>query len=129
MIHNWRPDIIIAHDGKSDPANRKNDLTIVELSCPFEWKKGFIDVHKRKTDKYQIPMNVVNNFNETKVKLICVEVGSRGLISKNTLKLRRLLNIGPKELRSFLISLGRTSLLESINIYKQRNTMPILLTA
>ena len=74
-------------------------------------------------------MNIVHNFNETKVKLIFVEVGSRGLISKNTLKLRRLLNIGPKELRSFLISLGRTSLLESINIYKQRNTMPIFLTA
>ena len=117
LLNNWRPDIIISH---TDGA-----LTIVELSCPFEWKNGFVDVHDRKTNKYAQPIAIVRNLYEVTTNCICVEVGSRGLISKNTLKLGSLLDIGPKELRKFYISLGRTSLLASINIYKQRNTMPL----
>ena len=112
-INNWRPDIIIRH--------HNNDLTIVELTISFESLTN--PSHAIKESKYAPTLAEIRRRNPTiAVKSFCVEVGSRGKIANTTVQLKHLLKHNKKDLRTFFVRLGRTSFLESIAIYKLRET-------
>ena len=112
-INNWRPDIIIHH--------HNNDLTIVELTISFD--SGTNASHEIKVNKYAPTLAEIRRHNPTvEVKSFCVEVGSRGKIANTTVQLKHLLKHNKKDLRKFFVRLGRTSFLESIAIYKLRDT-------
>ena len=114
---NVRPDIIIKHKDTGD-------MTLIELTCPFEWTEGINDAHKRKVAKYTPYVQAVRANEDNrhlKVSLLCIEVGSRGYVANTAIGLGPILNLDDKPLRQFLVQLGRTSFLQSLRILKNAN--------
>ncbi|MBS1972700.1 MAG: hypothetical protein JSU04_20505 [Bdellovibrionales bacterium] len=124
-LPNARPDIMITH--------QNGDLTIIELTCPFE-AKGPITSHDRKVAKYtknvesirkEWNTNPKSAYRGRTVTLHCVEVGSRGYVSNTATVLQRYVGMDGKQFRQFLVNLGRTSFLESLWILKHRDTRKV----
>jgi hypothetical protein len=116
LLANARPDIVIWH---SD-----DKMSLVELTCPFELfneKHSCEAASERKRRKYAPFIDAVEQTANVKIQLFCVEVGSRGYVASSMLTIKHLLGLPKKQLRHFLVQLGRTAFLQSLNILKLRD--------
>ena len=98
----------------------KRHMTIIELTVPFE--TNISKARQRKLDRYAA---LVADINKTKynVDLICLEVGSRGLINKdNKSQIRQIASlVGEKRTRSLWRDISRIALLSSYAIFNARH--------
>lgn len=115
----FRPDIFVSYteDGREH-------LVIIELTCPFEDKKGTENAHQRKLDKYSALMDglkVKNHYD--RLELHAIEVGSRGYIANTLNGIKKYLECGRGQMsvKNFFHKLGKISLLRSMHIYQNRD--------
>ena len=98
----------------------KRHVTIIELTVPFE--TNISKARQRKLDRYAA---LVADINKTKyiADLICLEVGSRGLINKdNKSQIRQIASlVGEKRTRSLWRDISRIALLSSYAIFNARH--------
>ena len=76
VVSKLRPDIVIVN-------NKTKSVHLVELTVPFE--HNISKAHERKTQKYADLVSDITQ-NGYKCTLTCVEVGSRGLVTPETMK-------------------------------------------
>eukprot|EP01083_Nonionella_stella_P082975 229243_1 len=98
----------------------------MELTVPFE--TNFNKAHKRKMDKYNALTNHLSSRDPiNKCNLICLEIGSRGIFSKdNSKRLKDIVSVtGPlpnrKQLRRLKRQLEKIIIKASHRIFQQRN--------
>ena len=112
IITNLKPDMVLLHnDGKS--------IQLVELTVPFETNTD--KAHDRKTSKYS---QLAQDLEEKgfKCHLICIEIGSRGLISNdNVQRLQSLFQANRTQLKTLREELSRLALLSSYTIWNARH--------
>ena len=113
VVTSNRPDIVLV-----DRDNK--EILLAELTCPFE--TNIDNANARKTDKYS-PLQSDIASNGYKCRLICFEVGSRGLITKNNKKrlseIIRFVKRGEK-MKGHYQNLSKLSVLASYAIYNAR---------
>ena len=106
---------------KPDPTivnETSKEIIIVELTIPFD--QNINSAHQRKSKRYEMLVNDIEN-NGYDVKYFPIEIGSRGLISRdNVLNLRTLFNIESEKSREFkniLKNLSKISIIASYCIF------------
>ena len=67
-----RPDLVIIEQNKKI-------VSLLEMTCSFEWEQTFANAHNRKLERYAALTNDIENRGYT-VNLFPFEIGSRGLI-------------------------------------------------
>ncbi|KAL0225470.1 hypothetical protein RCL1_003382 [Eukaryota sp. TZLM3-RCL] len=109
LSSNIRPDLVIIN-GKQ--------MLICELSCPME---EYNDVrHSEKTSKYQILLNELTTQGLTP-SVFAVEVGARGVVSRNTFDLLAALGINSGKSKQIADELTKVALLCSYKFYLNRD--------
>ena len=100
--------------------NEEKAIFIIELTIPFE--RNITNANNRKKEKYS---SLVSDINATgfKCTLKCIEIGSRGYISKaNKQSLRAIFKfIGAKFNKEVLNDISKTTLLCSYAIWNARH--------
>ena len=113
VVTSSRPDIVLVDRGNEE-------VILAELTCPFE---PYIDnAHDRKSEKYSSLQSDIEA-NGLKCRLICFEVGSRGLITKdNKNRLSEILHfVNKKEkMKCHFQNISKMSILASYAIYNAR---------
>jgi hypothetical protein len=109
-----RPDLVLVNkDNKS--------VHVFELTVPFE--TNIPKAHKRKLDRYEMLQSDIFNNSGFKCNINCVEIGSRGLITSDSIKRMRAAfeYLGAKLPKSGIKEVSRMSLLCSYTIWNARN--------
>jgi len=108
-----KPDItLINKESKS--------ITLIELTVPFE--TNITKARERKTERYSNLANDINNMTQWECQLICFEVGSRGLITRdNKTQIRKILKlVGDTKVKQMLKDLSTISTSASRAIFNAR---------
>jgi hypothetical protein len=107
-----RPDLVIVDNGQKC-------IHVVELTIPFEM--NIASAHNRKTERYSSLISDINS-GEYKCVLSCIEIGSRGLITKeNNNRVRAIFkSIGSKAKKNVFNDISKTALMCSYAIWNAR---------
>ena len=107
-----KPDIVVVNAVE-------HHVTLIELSVPYE--TNITKARQRKLDRYAALLADINTTSFT-ADLICLEVGSRGLLTKdNKNQLRKIAGlVNEKRLRPIWRDISKISLLSSYSIYNAR---------
>ncbi len=103
----------------------KYDVYMMELTVPFE--TNIEKRHKYKEDKYKdLKDHILSRPGVNSCNLICLEIGSRGIFSKdNTDRLRALCSIvtaiNRRSIRRLKFQLEKIAIQASYKIYQNRN--------
>ncbi len=112
LVTKLKPDMVVIHDDGVS-------IDLIELTVPFE--TNIDKAHEIKQSKYT---HLVQDLEEKgfKCQLFCLEIGSRGLISKdNEQRLQSIFQAGKKQMRILREELSRLSLLSSYTIWNARH--------
>ena len=111
IVTNSKPDICLVND-------TKKEIVLIELTIPFD--TNITAAHERKSLKYEHLKNDIEDKGYS-VDLITLEIGSRGLISKeNVTKLQKILKLNSsksRELKTFQNELSKIALISSYCIF------------
>lgn len=120
----FRPDIMMVRE---DRTQRTKELIIVELTCPFETRANLLKRHNTKVEKYKGLVTALEGKNHyTDIKLICVEVGSRGYIASSVNDLSPYITCDRHHpsIKKFWQTVGRESLYASLEIFRMKDIRP-----
>ena len=115
IVTSDRPDIVLVD-------REKKELILAELTCPFE---PYIDsANARKTEKYSSLKSDID-LSGYKCQLICFEIGSRGLVTRNNKKklaeiTRFAKNGGKMKMKCHYQQISKLAVLTSYSIYNAR---------
>ena len=115
----YRPDIMVT---KKKAA--KEELILIELTCPFESKQNLENAHKRKVDKYTPLVDALKAEQKySQVHLRCIEVGSRGYAANTCQEIHQYLKCGRGHPRVnvFMRKVGKKCLQKSLEIFRKRD--------
>lgn len=115
----YRPDIMI-----TKKKALKEELIIIELTCPFESKQNLESSHKRKVDKYTPLVEALKSGQKySQVHLHCIEVGSRGYAANTCREIYQYLQCGRGHPRVnvFMRRVGKQCLQKSLEIFRRRD--------
>ena len=109
-----RPDIVFV-------SNDKTNITIIELTIPFNSPDSFAEAQYRKYNKYQLLLSELET-KGLKPKFLSVEIGALGhWQSKTGTLLHKLVPVIPKpDIRSMLDDAGKIAITASYHIFKAR---------
>eukprot|EP01084_Bolivina_argentea_P142046 249567_1 len=120
-----KPDLVMVECNNNNSNEPNYKVSLIELTVPYE-----TNISKRHRDKINRYTNLCNHLNSrlnVDCKLICFEIGSRGIFSKdNTKRLERICNcvywsLNRKTLRRLKSKVQKLIIKTSYKIFKKRN--------